>query len=139
MSNTSGRVLINQVMRFWWISTTWFWMWLIILLSHAYFAMLLDKAIMLEWWVEVVIRVNLDDFQEKTIPTNSVIDVALLGSNKEPISLYHIMVISCTFWWKYPRFIMSLRYKLIFLISAIYLLLWVALWTKIANLVSGLK
>ena len=39
--------------------------------------------------MEVVIRVNLDDLHEKTILTNSVIDVALLGSNKEPIS-FHI-------------------------------------------------
>ena len=39
--------------------------------------------------MEVVIRDNLDDFHEKTIPMNSVIDVALLVSNKEPIS-FHI-------------------------------------------------
>ena len=44
--------------------------------------------------MEIVIRVYLDEFRQKTIPVNSVIDMALLGSNKEPIPLHHIMVIS---------------------------------------------
>ena len=43
--------------------------------------------------MEIVVKVYLDDFHEKTIIVNLVIDMALLGSNKEPISLHHIMVI----------------------------------------------
>ena len=36
--------------------------------------------------MEVAIKFYLDDFHKKAIPSNSVIDMALLGSSKEPIS-----------------------------------------------------
>ena len=44
--------------------------------------------------MEITIKIHLYDFHVKAIPANPVIDMASLGSNKEPISLHHIMVIS---------------------------------------------
>ena len=36
--------------------------------------------------MEVAVKFYLDDFHKKAIPSNSVIDMALVGSSKEPIS-----------------------------------------------------